>query len=201
MLLKTLIESAMAHATLGQGDPDTLPLRKFTFEADAIVDICIHALSHEIATNPALRARMMKQYNVALSTDGFGHQYGLPSDEVMIEFIHEGAVRDADTGAPNGLGNILHRKLHETDFRNYLAPNYGYYWCGADTSGSVVIRVKAPGASDFSSMIGPLTLIVPHTPIKSNLNTEVPNEVSDRLIELMAIRVRGFIAGEQPAVA
>lgn len=193
MTLQEIIAAAISTAVSGT-DPNTNIIQKLTMEAEPILDQCIHQLAEMVRGDARLRARMAKEFSVTL-TNGVG---AVPAT-LLIQHIGEGIVRDGDAGANDGFGNILERKHHEADFRGFLVPAYGYYLIKGDTSGVSQIYTRQIATGSFVDTVSPLTITAPYTPTKANLNTAVDSEISDELVQMLAIRLRGFIPGMQPA--
>src|SRR5262245_43051454 len=99
MTLRELIQASIDIAIAGT-DPDRNPLAKQTLEAESLLDTALQELAREVRGIPSLRARMVKEFSVTL-TSGIGT---IP-ETLLIEFLGEGIVRDGDAGANNGYGN------------------------------------------------------------------------------------------------
>lgn len=180
-----LISLAINTAVAGT-DADKNPILKQRLEAAATTDQAIHELAAEIAGNPELRARMEKQFSVAL-TNGVG---SIPAG-MLTEYLREGAVRDSDGSGNNGLGNVLARVNRYANFVRDSDTALGMY-CVADNQ----IHARPPGSTYPSSTISPLVIDAPFVPTTTNLDTEVPDEVTDDLVFKLATRLRGmFLAG------
>lgn len=183
MTLAECIRLSIDTAIAGT-DVDRNPLAKQTLEAESLLDQSLHELAVEVAQNPDLRGRLTKEYSITL-TNGIG---ALTSG-INIEFLREGSVRDGDTSANNGYGNILQRVYHRNDFYNYLYPAYGYYFVGENNA----IYTRQIATGDFISTLSPLTIDAPFTPTKSEINTLIDTEISDELVKILAARLRGTL--------
>lgn len=168
-------------------DPNKNPLRTQTLEAETLLDQALKELSVEIAQNPDLRARFTKEYSITL-TNGIGAL----TTGILVEYLREGSVRDADTGANGGYGNILQRVKHRNDFYDYLNPAYGYYFLGENNA----IYTRQIATGDFTATLSPLTINAPFAPSKSEISTLVDAEVVDDLVNMLAARLRGALESE-----
>lgn len=193
MTLQEFITQSIDLAIAGS-DPDASILQKYTLEAQSLVDPVLEQLTAEVRGSARLRARCMKQFSIAL-TSGVG---SIPAT-LMVQYIGEGSVRDSDSGASNGIGNYLSRVLHENDFIALPAPYlFGYYWIGADTSGATVIKTRQIITGSLTDTVGDLVVVAPRTPTKAQIS-ELDSEVTDRGLELMAMRLRGIMPGVEAA--
>lgn len=193
MTLAELIIRSVDIAVSGT-DPDRNIIQKLTLEAESMADPALHQLCTEIRSDARLRARCMKQFSVTL-TAGVG---SIPAT-LMIQYIGEGSVRDSDTGASNGIGNYLSRVLHKTDFDALPAPYlFGYYWIGSDANGATTIETRQLTTGSLTDTVSPLVVVAPRTPTKA-LISELAEEVTDRLTEILAMRLRGMIAETEQA--
>lgn len=193
MTLQEFITQSIDLAIAGT-DPDASMLQKYTLEAQSLVDPVLEQLTAEVRSSARLRARCMKQFSITL-TAGVG---SIPAT-LMVQYIGEGSVRDSDTGASNGIGNYLSRVLHENDFINYPSPYlFGLYWIGADTNGATVIKTRQISTGSLTDTVGDLVVVAPRTPTKAQIS-ELDSEVTDRGLELMAMRLRGMMPGVEAA--
>lgn len=183
MLWRELITFAIQTAVAGT-DADNNPIIKQRLEAAGMTDQALHALSTIVAGNPELRARLEQQFSVSLSS-GVG---AIPAG-MMVEYLREGVVRDSDGGGNNGLGNVLARVNRYANFIRDQSTAQGLY-CVADNQ----IYARPPGSSFPADTQGPLVIDAPFTPTTANLDTTVPDEVADNLVELLAVKLRGIIA-------
>lgn len=188
MTLKEIIESAVAVACAGL-DPDTAIAQKLRAEAEPMMDLALHELAIMVRGNQRLRVRLTKEFSVTL-VNGFG---AFPAT-ALVEFIGEGIVRDGDSGAGDGFGNILQRVLNEADFRGYLLPLYGYYLIKANTTGVSEIHTRQVITGSFVDTITPLTVTMPYVPAKADLNAAVNSEIADDLVRNLALKLRGAVA-------
>lgn len=188
MTFAALIELAKNTAIAGT-DADNNPILKQSLEAQGIADQAIHELATEIAGNPELRARLEKQFSVTL-TSGVG---SIPAG-MLTEYLREGAVRDSDGSGNNGLGNVLARVNRYANFVQDSDTALGLY-CIVDNQ----IYARPPGSTYPSATISPLVIDAPFVPTTTNLNTEVPDEVTDELVFKLATRLRGMFLAEGKA--
>jgi hypothetical protein len=182
MILSELIRRSIDIAIVGT-NVDANWLQSQTLEAESVVDLALHDLSVEIAGDPELRARLEKQFSVTL-TNGVGT---IPAG-LMVEYLREGSVKDSDIGA-NGFGNVLQRVKYLNDLLGSLTSVYGYY-CVNDNQ----IRTKQISSGDLTGTVGPLIIDAPFVPTKANISTEVPDEITDDLTEILAVKLRGIIS-------
>ena len=190
MTLQEAIESALATAVSGS-DVDSNVLRKQALEAEVLIDQALHQLATDVAGKPELRARLETSFSVTL-TDGIGT---LPAG-ILIEYLREGSVRDGDAGANNGAGNILSKVNHYDDLVRYLNAGFGYY-CIVKNQ----IHTRQIGSGSLSTTASPLTIWAPFVPSKANLNTDVPDEILDDLVQILAVMLRGIISRQMEAAA
>lgn len=183
-----LVTLAIATATAGT-DADTNPIIKQRLEASAMTDQALQALATMVAGNVELRARLEKQFSVSLS-GGVG---AVPAG-MLVEYLREGCVRDSDTGANNGLGNVLSRIQRYSTFIQDTDTAFGQY-CVVDNQ----FYARPPASIYPSDTIGPLVIDAPFTPTVGDMNATVPDELSNDLVEMLAIRLKGIIA--QPEAA
>src|SRR5690349_9800228 len=101
--ISQLIDLAINTAVAGT-DADNNPILRQSLEAQGIADQALQALATMVAGSPELRARLEKRFSVSL-TLGVGT---LPAG-MLVEYLREGSVRDSDTSANNGAGNVLAR--------------------------------------------------------------------------------------------
>jgi hypothetical protein len=182
MNISELLDAAIATAIAGT-EVDKNPVLRQRLEADAIAPQALHQLAKDVAGNPELRARLEKTFSVAL-TNGVG---AIPAG-LFVEYLREGSVRDGDTGANNGLGNILSRVKYYNDFITDQSTLLGLYCVVVNQ-----IYTRPPGSVMPADTIGPLAINAPFVPTPDDMNTEVPDECVDTLVELLAIRMRGLI--------
>lgn len=182
-----LITLAINTAVAGT-DADNNPILKQRLEAGGMTDQALQALATEVAGSPELRSRLEKQFSVTL-TNGVG---AIPAG-MLTEYLREGAVRDSDTGANNGNGNILARVQRFPSFLTDMDTALGMYCLVSNQ-----IYARPPASTYPSDTIGPLVIDAPFTPTTSDLSTAVPDELTNDLVEILARRLKGQIA---PAVA
>lgn len=181
MTLAELIAQALDTAVSGT-DVDSNVIRKATLEAETLTDQALHELAVEVAANPELRARLETQFSVAL-VNGVG---AIPAT-LLVEYLREGSVQDADTQA-NGYGNVLQRVKYFNDLLKELPSVYGYY-CLVDNQ----IFTKQISSGDLTATASPLRIDAPFVPAKANINTQVPDELTDEIVEILAVKLRGII--------
>jgi len=170
-------------------DPDSAPIQKMVLEAESIFDSAIQELAAVLHGLPRLRARMVKEFSVTL-TNGIGT---VPAT-VLIEYMGDGTIRDSDTSANNGYGNVLQRVHNRSDLLTLPAPYLmGYYCIEGNTSGISEIHTRQVATGSFTDTLSPLTLNVIHIPAKTDLNTEIDPEIENNLKDRLAIRLRGQI--------
>jgi hypothetical protein len=152
-------------------------------EAETLADLALHALAVDCASDPNLRARLETQFSVAL-VNGIG---AIPAT-MLTEYLREGSVKDSDLQA-NGYGNVLQRVKYFNDLLGYQLPAYGYY-CLSDNQ----IFTKQISSGDLTATIGPLIIDAPFVPAKADINTDIPDEITDDLAEILAVKLRGVIS-------
>ena len=182
MLWTDLINFAINTAVAGT-DADNNPIIKQRLEAGGMTDQALHALATMVAGSPELRARLEKQFSVAL-TSGVGT---IPAG-MLVEYLREGVVRDSSGSGPGGLGNILARVNRYSSFIQDADTALGLY-CVVDNQ----IYARPPASTFPTDTIGPLLIDAPFVPTAANLNTEVPDEVADDLVAKLAILLRGMV--------
>lgn len=183
MIWRELITFAIQTAVAGT-DADTNPIIKQRLEAGGMTDQALQALATIVAGNPEVRSRLEKQFSVAL-VSGVG---SIPAG-MLTEFLREGAVRDSDGGGNNGLGNIYARVNRYPLFIQDQDTTFGLY-CLVDNS----IYMRPPSSTFPADTQGPAIIDAPFTPTTSDLDTTVPDELSNDLVEILARRLRGMIA-------
>lgn len=184
-----LIQRAIDIAVAGT-DADNNPIIKQRLETESLVDLALQAVASMVAGNPQLRARLEKQFSVALSSG-----VGTMPAQIMLEYLREGAVRDSDTSANNGLGNFLAKVNRYDQFVTDQSTALGLY-CVVDNA----IYARPPGATDPASTIGPLVIDAPFVPITTDLSTLVDDEIVNDLLEDLAARLRGLLVPQSEAV-
>lgn len=183
MLISQLIRKAIDTAVAGTS-ADGNVLQSLRLEAEILAEQALRDLARDIAGNFDLRARLEMSFNIVL-TDGVGD---IP-DLMLTEYLDEGSVRDSDFTAATGFGNILERVQHYNDFLGPLTPVYGYY-CLAGNK----IYTRTINTSSFISTVSPLVVIAPFNPTKADMNTQVPAELEDDLVVILAEKIRGQIS-------
>lgn len=187
MTFQELIQLAINTAVAGT-DADNNPILKQSLEAQGIADQALQALGVMVAGSPELRARLEQQFTVNLSA-GVGT---IPSG-MLVEYLREGVVRDSDTGANNGAGNVLSRIQRFNLFLLDQDTALGQY-CVVDNS----IYARGPGSTDITATIGPLVIDAPFFPTAADMATTVPDEIANELVENLARRLKGLIAPAEP---
>ena len=182
-----LISVAINTATAGT-DVDNNPIIKQRLEAGAMTDQALQALAVMVAGSPELRARLEKQFSVTV-TSGVG---AIPAG-MLAEYLREGSVRDSDTSNfPSG--NPYSRVKYANDFFTdsiTLLPRY----CLIDNA----IYACQAGSSDYTQFNDTLTIDAPFAPSTSDLDTTVPDELVNDLVENLARRLKGMIAPSEAA--
>lgn len=181
MLWRELITFAIQTAVAGT-DADNNPIIKQRLEAAGMTDQALQALADIVAGNPEIRARLEKQFSVSL-TNGVG---AIPAG-MLVQYLREGVVRDSDGGGNNGLGNILARINRYANFIQDQSTAQGLY-CVVDNQ----IYARPPGSSFPADTQGPLVIDAPFTPTTADLDTTVPDELTNDLTELLAVKLRGM---------
>lgn len=184
MNLAQLVQLAIDTALAGT-DPDSAIYQKYKMEGETLAEQCLHWLAVEVAGNPELRTRLEKRFSVTL-TNG---EATLPAG-IMAEYLREGSVRDSDTSANNGLGNIYARVKYYNDFIQDPVTVFGLY-CLYDNK----IIARPPASTDPAAITGPLLIDAPFIPAKADVATDIPDELTDDLVKMLALRMRGAITG------
>ena len=182
MTYAQLITLAQLTATAGT-DIASNPVMKQRLNAEALTELALQELATVVAQNRELRQRLEKRFTVTLSNG----EATLPAG-MLSEYLREGSVRDSDTGANNGAGNIYARVFNYNTFLQDTQTLLGLY-CLYDNK----IVMRAPGYTDPTATIGPALIDAPFTPTKTDLDTEVPDEITNELVELLAERLQGKI--------
>lgn len=181
-----LISLAINTATAGT-DIDNNPIIKQRLEAGAMTDQALQSLAVMVAGDPELRARLEKRFTVAM-TNGIG---AIPAG-MLAEYLREGSVRDEDQTLFTA-GNIYARIKFANDFfsdTQTLLPRYCLI--------SNQIYACPPGTTDYTTFSGNLVIDAPFAPTTADLDTTVPDEVINELVENLARRLRGLIAPAEP---
>lgn len=187
MTLPELIQSAIDTAVAGT-NPNTNVLQFLRMEAETLSEQAFHELATKCASDPELRGRLSKSFSVALTSGSAT----LPAG-ILVEYLREGSVRDGDTGANNGQGNVLVRVKYYDDLVKSLPAVFGYYCI---ENNKIFTRNISDG--DLTATLSPLTVYAPFVPTKADVDTEVPDEIVDEMVVMLATRLRGLIA-EQAA--
>lgn len=177
-----LIDLAINTATAGT-DADNNPILKQRLEAAGMTDQALQALADIVAGNPEIRARLEKQFSVALSS-GVG---SIPAG-MLTQFLREGVVRDSDGGGNNGLGNIYSRVQRYANFIQDQDVSFGLY-CIVDNQ----IFMRPPSSTFPADTQGPAIIDAPFTPTTDDLDTTVPDELTNDLVALLAKLLRGMV--------
>jgi hypothetical protein len=183
-----LINFAIDTAVAGT-DANNNPIIKQRLQAAGMTDQALQALATMVAGDPELRARLEKEFTVAL-TSGVG---AIPAG-MLIEYLREGVVRDSSGSGVGGLGNILARVNRYSNFISDQDTALGLY-CPVDNS----IYARPPGSTYPSDTIGPLIINAPFTPTTADLDTTVPDELTNDLVAKLARLLRGMILEPEPA--
>ena len=182
MTYAQLITLAQLTATAGT-DIASNPVMKQRLNAEALTELALQELATVVAQNRELRQRLEKRFTVTLSNG----EATIPAG-MLSEYLRESSVRDSDTGANNGAGNIYARVFNYNQFLQDTQTNLGLY-CLYDNK----IIFRPPGYTDPTATIGPALIDAPFTPTKNDLDTEVPDEITNELVELLAERLQGKI--------
>lgn len=185
MTLAETIQRAIDTAVAGT-DPDTSIVQKLRLEAETLVDQALHELAAMCAVDPDRRGRLSKNFSVTLTSGSAT----LPAG-ILVEHLREGSVRDGDTGANGGNGNVLSRVKYYNDLVQELPTLFGYY-CIENNS----IYTRNIGDGDLTSTLSPLSIDAPFVPAKADIDTDVPDELNDDLVEILAMKLRGLIKDE-----
>lgn len=188
MTWSELINLAINTATAGT-DVDKNPIIKQRLEAAGMTDQALQALATMVAGDPELRARLEKRFIVAL-IDGIGT---VPAG-MLVEYLREGAVRDSDSGGNNGLGNVLARIQRYPIFIQDADTSLGQY-CVVDNQ----IYARPPASMFPADTQGPLVIDAPFTPTTADMDTTVPDELTNDLVAKLARLLRGMILEPEPA--
>lgn len=183
MTAAEVIQRAIDSAVAGS-DPDPSVVQKHRQEAETLISQALNQLAADVAQNPDVRHRLEASFSVSLDANGVGT---IPAG-LMTEYLHEGSVRDSDTGANNGKGNPLCRVRQYRDFVMQSPFSVFGYYCLVDNQ----FQTKL-GNGDFTSVIGPLQVDAPFIPVKDDISTDVPDEITDDLVDFLAMRLRGLM--------
>jgi len=181
-----LITLAINTAVAGT-DADNNPILKQRLEAAAMSDQAIHELATMVAGSPELRSRLEKSFSLTI-TSGVG---SIPAG-MLTEYLREGSVRDTSDMSLFPNGTPYARIKYLNDFLTDQNTLLGRYCLDGNS-----IYATAPGISDYTQNTLTLTAIAPFVPTTTNLNTEVPDEVTDELVKLLAQKLRGMIAADK----
>lgn len=181
-----VIQAAIDFAVTGT-DPNTSVIQLLRQEAESCLDSALQELAEECAKDDSLRPRITKTFSVTL-LNGVGT---VPAG-LLLQYLDLGLVQDGDSSAINGVGNTLTRVFHERDFYGPLPTVFGYYWVRGNAATYDILTRNLNTPYDFTGTVGPLAITAPRVPLKSEI-PELDIEVTDRLSELLGIRLRGFL--------
>lgn len=137
-----------------------------------IAQDALQQLADNTSKDDTRRHLLQKSFSIAL-TNGIG-----PIDSTMLSAaIGYGSVMDADTSAPNQVGNILVQMGSYNDLVRYQYPFYGYYAMVNDQ-----IYTKQISSASLTDTIGPLTAFCSYVP----LATEIPAELQNDAVSILA---------------
>ncbi len=176
-----LIALAINTAVAGT-DADTNPIIKQRMEAAGMTDQALQALADVVAGNPEIRARLERRSTIAV-TNGVGT---IPAG-MLVQYLREGSVRDEDTSFfPTG--NPYSRVKFANDFFNDSQTLLARY-CPIDNQ----IFACPPGVTDYTQFSGNLITDAPFTPTTADLNSTVPDELTNDLVEILARKMKGMM--------
>lgn len=181
MTLPEYIQKAIDTAVAGT-DPDVSIIQKLRMEAETLIDQVLYELAVQCAEDPEKRGRLSKNFSVTLTSGSAT----LPAG-ILVEYLREGSVRDADTQA-NGYGNVLVRVKYFNDLLKSLPTVFGYY-CIENNK----IYTRNINDGDLTATLGPLSIDAPFVPAKADIATDIPDEIQYDLVVLLATRLRGVI--------
>lgn len=188
MTLAEIIRSALDTAIAGT-DPDTNVIQKLRQEAEVLAEQAIHHLATDVAADPERRGLLERATSITL-TSGVGSLESVSANyDILTEYLLEGAVVDADTGASNGVGNVLVRIKNYADFLKPLPTVFGYYCIS--TGNQIYTKQVASGST--TDTIGPLTVTAPVVPTLAGIATYLPHTLEDEMIKYLALRIRGYM--------
>ena len=121
MTYNELIALSLLVATAGT-DIATNPVMRQQLSAEALTELALQELATVVAQNRELRQRLEKRFTVTLSNG----EATIPAG-MLSEYLREGSVRDSDTGANNGAGNIYARVFNYNQFLQDTQTNLGLY--------------------------------------------------------------------------
>lgn len=185
MTLSEYIQKAIDTA-LGGTDPDTNVIQKLRLEAESMIDEVLHSLAVKCAKNPELRGRLSKNFSVTLTSGSATVPAGM-----LVEYLREGSVRDADSGANGGKGNVLVRVKYYNDLIKELPSVFGYY-CIEDNK----IFTRNINDGDLTATLSPLAIDAPFVPHKDDIATDIPDELEYEIVEMLAAKLRGIVKNE-----
>lgn len=158
-------------------------MQKHRREAESLVPQCLDKLARDVAADRDLQARLMAEFDVYLSA-GVGD---IPVD-MLTEYIHEATVVDQSTG------NVLSRVQYLKDLYQPLFTAFDYY-----TMANNQFYTKQGSSQSLTAVQGPLLITAPYVPVKTAIDTDVPDEIGPNLVELLAMRLRGMMFPTPPA--
>lgn len=188
MTLAEIIRSALDTAIAGT-DPDVNTLQKLKQEAEVLAEQAIHHLATDVAGDPERRGLLERATSIALSSGIGTIENASANYDILTEFLAEGAVMDSDTGASNGVGNVLVRVKYFTDFYKTLPSVFGYYCI--TTGGQIWTKQISTGS--MTDTIGPVVLTAPIVPKLSAIATYLPHTLEDEMVKYLALRIRGYM--------
>lgn len=186
MTLQSFVDQAVvaAHTAMIAAGED--PVIGADIEGYTWAPHALHLLATEVAKDPERKHLLMRTDTITL--DGQGE--GTFPDSTMTEFLEEGSVRDGDTSANNGYGNVLVRVHGLDDFIvGPLPTQFGYY-----NMSSGKIRTRAINSGGFQDTFGPLTVDCAFVPTAD----EVPDEITDDAVQILARLIRNGVNALPP---
>lgn len=139
MSLKELVNRAIFVAQVPLTPAGSDPIMSVDLQAEMLVPIAVSNITKAVAEDPHRKHLLTQNFQITLDSEGKGF---IP-DRMLSEYIDEGSVRDGDTSANEGLGNVLVRIHHFDDYVEWRDRRFGYYclhegriWTRAINSGS-----------------------------------------------------------------
>ncbi len=181
-----LISLAINTAVAGT-DADNNPIIKQRLEAAAMSEQALQELATLCAGSPELRSRLEKSFSLTI-TSGVG---SIPAG-MLTEYLREGSIRDTSDASLFPNGTPYARIKYLNDFLTDQNTLLGRYCLDGN-----LIYATAPGINDYTFNNLTLTAIAPFVPTTANVDAEVPDEITNELVILLAKRLRGILTDDK----
>ena len=181
MTLDELIDRAIfvAYGTLTPSGEDAII--QADLQAEALAPHAMQQVTREILDDPERQHLLMREITITL-TNGVGD---IPAG-LLTQYIDEASVRDGDTMANSGYGNVLTRIHQFNDFIEWrYDPRFGYYCLQDSKIYSIPIGGSAVGGN------GTLHLSAPYGIDADNIDDLSDEAIEDVIIVLARLLREG----------